>query len=302
MDIVLQFGKFKDQKLNDIIDKEVNYCINLYRKLLEKQSNKHEEDIFKFLDLYYNKINKFASNKPSNKETKSNKYDISVNLSVITTSNLDDIEYVDNSQYPIVAIFKNHESHLIKLIKECDAIIGCVAWLKNHKILNAMESRDVSIIIQKEDYLNRDSVNYDSKLMDKYNKLKGIKLINITKQSMYDNEIIVSNVESTSHDHAIHVLGVCGGDKHTARMHNKFVLFCKYENNKRIPYAVWTGSYNFTNMANLSMENAVVLYDPKIVKRYEECFYDIFLSCEPINYSVTLSNKNMNKVYDLSLI
>lgn len=77
------------------------------------------------------------------------------------------------------------------------------------------------------------------------------------------------------------------------RSHHKFVLFCKveegcqcsecqerlsleYQEKPRVtmhvhPYAVWTGSFNFTKNATMSFENAVVLYDTNIVHAY---FYE----------------------------
>lgn len=37
-----------------------------------------------------------------------------------------------------------------------------------------------------------------------------------------------------------------------------------------VPYAVWTGSFNFTKNACASFENAVVLREPAIVKAFFE--------------------------------
>jgi len=60
-------------------------------------------------------------------------------------------------------------------------------------------------------------------------------------------------------------------------MHNKFLIFAKVEESKEehgvevvIPYAVWTGSFNLTKNATMSLENALYITDEEIVKVYFE--------------------------------
>jgi len=61
-------------------------------------------------------------------------------------------------------------------------------------------------------------------------------------------------------------------------MHNKFLVFRKASGvdaesgrPQLDPYAVWTGSFNFTRNATASLENALVLTDPAIVRAcYQE--------------------------------
>ena len=66
---------------------------------------------------------------------------------------------------------------------------------------------------------------------------------------------------------SIRCLGVCNSSKSisTPRMHHKFLLFC---DESAIPYAVWTGSFNFTQNGTQSIENAVVISDPRVVSAY----------------------------------
>ena len=55
------------------------------------------------------------------------------------------------------AYFRDLETPLLSHIGEADAVVGCVAWLTNHKVLTALASkRSASIILQKEDFLRPD--------------------------------------------------------------------------------------------------------------------------------------------------
>jgi hypothetical protein len=51
-------------------------------------------------------------------------------------------------------------------------------------------------------------------------------------------------------------------------MHNKFLVFCRLTEDKLSPYAVWTGSANFTHNARYSFENAVFIRDHSISIAY----------------------------------
>lgn len=68
----------------------------------------------------------------------------------------------------ISVYFRNLEKHLIKHIKESDAIFGAVAWLTNFNILEALRGKQVAIVIQKEDFLRPDINNdYSAKWKEK---------------------------------------------------------------------------------------------------------------------------------------
>ena len=59
-------------------------------------------------------------------------------------------------------------------------------------------------------------------------------------------------------------------------MHNKFLAFCDIINEELDsyslyevrPHTVWTGSFNLTKNATNSLENALVLTNPGIVRAY----------------------------------
>lgn len=95
------------------------------------------------------------------------------------------------------------------------------------------------------------------------------------------------------------------------RSHHKFILFCRYREhcqcqeclflhdmshcdycsdraygNRHIePYAVWTGSFNFTKSATASFENAVVLQDEKIVQAFYAEYGQIAAISEPLDWT-----------------
>lgn len=57
---------------------------------------------------------------------------------------------------------------------------------------------------------------------------------------------------------------------YTPLMHNKFVIFGKNFNDKPV---LWTGSYNFTQGANLrNQENVVILDNPEIIESFKKQF------------------------------
>lgn len=80
-------------------------------------------------------------------------------------------------------------------------------------------------------------------------------------------------------------------------MHNKFLVFANYEEEPRAgehgswvetvikPYGVWTGSFNLTQNAERSFENAVYMTNKAIVRAYFEEFSQIMALSEPLDWS-----------------
>lgn len=70
---------------------------------------------------------------------------------------------------------------------------------------------------------------------------------------------------------------------------------CLHEGNKSEkshiqPYAVWTGSFNFTKNACVSFENAVILKDPKISYAFYKEYTQIAAISEPLDWSAQWIN------------
>lgn len=179
--------------------------------------------------------------------------------------------------------FKNIKDVLCDKIKQAELIVGCVAWLTDTDILKALAKTRASIIVQKEDFLRPDSHN------DGKNHLR----------TLYD--AIESNCERfLFQDTILPKMSYCGdpclggircvgnhnSDKNPAhpRMHNKFIVFCKIAKHKIEPQSVWTGSFNFTNNAGSSLENAVLLKNKKIAMAYLKEFGQIAALSEPLDW------------------
>lgn len=84
-----------------------------------------------------------------------------------------------------------------------------------------------------------------------------------------------------------------GGQRNRPRMHDKFLVFCKEEpecasdvlyGSAIKPFAVWTGSFNFTRNATQSFENAVYIEDVKIARAYFDEFQQIAALSEPLDW------------------
>lgn len=195
--------------------------------------------------------------------------------------------------------FRNLEETLIKKIEEFkdDLIVGCVAWLTSYNILNALaKCKNVQILVQKEDFLRPDlnSKNLDNwkkNLHEKYSKVKCE-----IERHMFKSPMGYLSVASDPTIDGIRCIGNHNSDKNPAfpRMHNKFLVFCKIHNTDSVemfkydPVAVWTGSFNFTQNATYSIENAISLTDHsgknEIINSYLKEHHQIFCISEKLNW------------------
>lgn len=193
----------------------------------------------------------------------------------------------------VEVIFKKIKQRLIDEINGADIIVGCVAWLTDFDILDSLSKKSVSIILQKEDFLRPDitsSSMWKSMLKQKYDS--------VNKNTINRQEIPgILNIMSTSSDPSIDCLRCVGNhnsDKKPAfpRMHNKFLIFCKHIPNKEnpshfgniVPVKVWTGSFNFTKNAGMSLENAVIINNKKICEAYLNEYSQIAALSEPLDW------------------
>lgn len=164
--------------------------------------------------------------------------------------------------------FKNLEQHLIDHIENADIVVGCVAWLTSVPILQALaRKKGVSVVVQKEDFLRPDvgvlsTWKYD--LQDLYKALPPMSRYdfdNVIGALCYCGDCTLDAVRCVGHNNRERKAAA-------PRAHHKFVVFAMMREGSIAPYAVWTGSFNFTRNANNSFENAVVLTDPEIVQAY----------------------------------
>lgn len=180
--------------------------------------------------------------------------------------------------------FRNLADHLVQHIDEADVVLGCVAWLTEKRILGALARKSaVSIIVQKEDFLRPDGDIRKADVRRRYAALPDADRLCMTARYSCCGDPTVD---------AVRCVGVRGsGGPVSPRSHHKFVLFAKcndaaedYDEGRYRPYAVWTGSFNFTWNGGLCLENAIVLDDPRVVEAYYGEYLEILGLSEPLDW------------------
>jgi hypothetical protein len=230
---------------------------------------------------------------------------------------------------------------LVEKISIAQLIVGCVAWFTHTEIIAALAKKEVSIIVQKEDWLRPDfdegveeKKRYAVRLRESYRKLR-------CGPDRWDYGFLPVGGHlgsmSTNGDTSIAPVRCCGisrrGDYY-GRMHHKFLVFCwrvtykyvycnqdreieeeayassadeleefesQWENGDECiqeevataetdyyrikPYAVWTGSFNFTRNSENSFENAVYIEDSGIAFSYMQEWAQIAAISEPLDWT-----------------
>jgi hypothetical protein len=184
--------------------------------------------------------------------------------------------------------FRDLEGHLVRNIRQADAVIGCVAWLTSRSVLEALAAVPfgVSVVVQKEDFLRPDGrCQGRQSYFARYSQIPA-------RLCRRNCPGLVSTL-STQADPSIQPIR-CVGQRapRTApvnpRMHNKFFVFCRTRpgtyHELLVPYRVWTGSYNPSWNATNSLENAVVLDSPPMALAFYNEWSQIFALSEPLDW------------------
>jgi hypothetical protein len=185
---------------------------------------------------------------------------------------------IKSSDGSVTAHFRNLEQHLAAQIRQAKMVVGCVAWLTSDTILRTLAAvpEGVSLVVQKEDFLRPDigaRGNWKVGLRRLYDALK-----RPPERHKFGGLAGSLSVCSDPTIQPVRCIGNHNRNKKPAfpRMHNKFLIFCDVHKRgtdldhrfEVKPYAVWTGSFNLTKNATMSLENALVLTDPGIVRAY----------------------------------
>lgn len=189
--------------------------------------------------------------------------------------------------------FRDLEKELIREIKSAKAVVGCVAWLTSEPILDALAKVPfgVSIVVQKEDFLRPDVGArglWRSSLRRLYNRIPA-------KFHRTSLRGLVGQLSQHAADMTLEPIRCVGNhnkDKAPAfpRMHNKFLVMCHTSRDEWgnlgtvFPCSVWTGSFNFTKNAAMSLENAVVMDDQGIAHAYYREWEQILALSEPLDW------------------
>ena len=238
-------------------------------------------------------------------------------LLIVDEFNQPRYKQIDNSVtskcVEIEAIFRQHKERLLGLINDYPYVLGCVAWLTDFDILSAMQKMDhVSIVVQKEDFLRPDlnsSNGFAKKLRESYSLLP-------TAFERHSVDGIVSDLSLAGDPtiDPIRCMGNHNSDKiHSfPRMDNKFLIFTEnipihdnvpatfgyaaedYSADNKLDFprllgvsdtaCVWTGSYNISQTATKSLENAVVIRDQVIAQAYFNEWSQIMALSEPLDW------------------
>lgn len=198
--------------------------------------------------------------------------------------------YVDGY---VEVYFRDIERSLLEKIDDADYVFGCVAWLTHTEILKALaKKKGVCIVVQKEDFLRPDvghRSGFAQRLRGLYDSLPPMnrdQFPALAGMSTHDGE--------RGGMSAVRCVGNVNIDKRPAhpRAHHKFVLFAERCPDPRDPdvddlftvRSVWTGSFNFSKNAAMSLENAVVLNDARVASAFYQEFQQIAGLSEPLDW------------------
>lgn len=189
----------------------------------------------------------------------------------------------------ITAHFGDLTDRAIRFIDESEAVVGCVAWLTEFRLLDALARRQVSLVVQKEDFLRPDAGVADewkSRLRNKYTRLR-----NNFARFQFPSPLGDASYASDPTLDAVRCVGNHNSDKAPAmpRMHHKFLVRLRTESGAQHdsslqPVSVWTGSFNFSKNAGYSFENAVEIEDEVVAAAYLNEFSRVMTLSEPLDW------------------
>jgi hypothetical protein len=139
----------------------------------------------------------------------------------------------------VISIFYDIRTHICDFIREADKVLVSSCWLTCPVIMQEFASIDSEVLMGY-------SETYDTS-SNVYNRLLHNKLLKSTQSLTIWN------------------------DKNRL-MHNKFIVFIRYNGHMHTPYAVLTGSYNFTINARNNHENCIYIEDNNAAEEYEKEF------------------------------
>lgn len=183
---------------------------------------------------------------------------------------------------------------LIERIKRADFVCGCMAWFTHRDVLDAlsMVRHGCQVVVQKEDFI-RPGIVGKGELQRMYAALKSVSDGYGLPYPGDQLDVCGSACESVD---PVRCMGISNPDHQRAypRMHHKFFVFCREgkrdpdDDNDRpllVPYAVWTGSFNATQNAVNSRENAVYIENGQLARFFASEWARIYAISEPLNWT-----------------
>ncbi len=197
---------------------------------------------------------------------------------------------------------------MLQLIAEYPVVVGCMAWLTDFDVLEAMSKMElVFIVVQKEDFLRPDSAtaaghlkeDFPMRLRKAYEALPnltfGFQIEGLVGELSIEGNGGLDSVRCVGNHNASNIPGF-------PRMHNKFLVFTlssestDYGHQRKeygVPFSVfvtedscvWTGSYNISKTATRSFENALILRGNRaIAQAYFDEWSQIMALSEPLDW------------------
>ena len=220
----------------------------------------------------------------------------------------------ENQVASVSAYFRDIKKELLHAISKADAVFGCAAWLTDDDVINALNSvPNISIVVSHSTYNAKSKMLKSHKnwiklrdIATKFNHFHTIigDYAECIKLGQSDDAIAPLLVLDPKN------FGTSTEDKTADSMlHNKFLIFAKvffdkdqvqsgaayyYSAGSRsgqfspdqflqmtakptiVPFAVWTGSFNFSANANSHLENAVLIHNERIAEAYFNEFSQIY--------------------------
>jgi phosphatidylserine/phosphatidylglycerophosphate/cardiolipin synthase-like enzyme len=157
--------------------------------------------------------------------------------------------------------FEDIESFVLDFIDKSDVVVGCVAWLSNYRILQALARKRVSIVV--DDPLRHSLSDGKATFLKKsYARMSRM------NKFWFHPHLFNYDVDGPVYYAAVRMREMPAFNL----MHHKFLVRCAWAPACAPfyvqPSAVLTGSYNFTLAARSNEENVVVVTDLDIVQRF----------------------------------
>lgn len=179
---------------------------------------------------------------------------------------------------------------LLQFIDGSEIIVGCVAWLTERYILEALAARPVALVVQKENWWKKADARGKA-LAQRYAALTGGLSASAFPEPLATKTFRGKPVPNDAVLVPLACVGFGGASHHSPLMHHKFIVRCVMGPDGVLePVAVWTGSQNFSANSDNSFENAVEIHDPRIAAAYLAEFALMASLSEPMNWRLSRPN------------
>lgn len=173
---------------------------------------------------------------------------------------------------------------LLEFIIGSEILVGCVAWVTEKFVLEALAARPVALCVQKESWWKGSDVRGKA-YATRYAALQGGLPASAFPEPLATKRVRGKQVPNDAVLAPIACVGYGGATQNSPLMHHKFIVRCTRDaDGLLVPLAVWTGSFNFSLNANNSFENAIEIHDPTIAGAYLEEFALVASVSEPMNW------------------